>query len=149
MKKLNFRLAICLMVLATVFYSCSKSAAVKPKTVTKHQTIAEGYWYGSFTDPANTKVPESMLFRDDDGTCTNYDFFLKPSLTDTTKSFNGQGTYVLQGNGVTFIFTYPNGQVFSGKGTIDTNNSPATMSLTYNGTGNPPSSGTIDFTFQN
>jgi hypothetical protein len=148
MKKQNLCLAMCLMVLTAAFYSCSKSAAVKPKTTTKHQTIAEGYWYGSFTDAANTKVPESMLFRND-GTCTNYDFFQKPSVTDTTKSYDGQGTYILQGNGVTFTFTYPNGQVFSGSGTINTNNSPATMSLTYNGTGSPPSSGTIDFTFQN
>jgi hypothetical protein len=34
-------------------------------------------------------------------------------------------------------------------GTIDTTVMPATMSLTYNGTGNPPCSGTIAFTFQN
>jgi hypothetical protein len=36
---INFCLAISLMVLATLFYSCSKSAEVKPKTVTKHQII--------------------------------------------------------------------------------------------------------------
>ena len=125
----NFILCLCAMG-CIAFYSCSKKGAVKPAPTTTHPF--DGYWYGSFTEPAGSGQ-QGMLFRSD-GTLRVYDFYGQPpTASDTTAATAvANGTFKVVNvttDSVSFTFASLN-QTFIGTATFNPGYTQLTLAYT-------------------
>jgi hypothetical protein len=146
MKKINLPLILCLGALICSFSQACTKSNVKPKNPTPAGTIADGYWFGSFTNTNGLGGGEGILFRAN-GTLRVYDFYTQGTLSDTTQAaYIGNGTYTVNGTSLTFNFEFNGPLDFSGTGTINTSGSPETVSITY--TSPQQSGGSANFTKQ-
>jgi hypothetical protein len=112
-------LAIGLFTAFIYLASCSKKSTPKPTTPT---SPVVGYWFITSGGQFN----QGFLLRAD-GTLKVYDFSQDPTSTDTTKAYDGIGTYSVSGNILTITDTFPNGQTFSGTDLLDLTASPPTF----------------------
>lgn len=124
MKFSNFLRAALLVAFASWVAACKKSSdAVTPANTTT--SSVPGYWFGS---AYGGQFNQSFLLRAN-GTLKVYDFYYNPTSADTTKAYDGTGTYTVTGNSITIKTTFPNGQTFSANAKLDLAASPKTMTF--------------------
>jgi len=122
MKQLKIISMALLCLFCIVFYSCKKSDT--PKPVTNNTGIA-GYWFGTAN---GGEFNQSFLLRTD-GTLKVYDFYYAPTSTDTTKAYDGTGTYTVSGDLIVINTSFPNGETFKGTGIISKTSAPETFTM--------------------
>ncbi len=117
--KLNYILGIC----AAIFYisACSKKNTPTPA---KSNSIA-GYWFGSADGGS---FNQSFLLRAN-GTVKVYDFYYNPTSTDTTKAYDGVGTYTVAGSIITVNTSFPDGETFSATAQLNSTSNPTIMTF--------------------
>ena len=117
--KLSFILSICV----TIFYisACSKKNNPTP---TSANPVA-GYWFGSADGGS---FNQSFLLRTN-GTVKVYDFYYNPTSTDTTKAYDGVGTYTVSGSIITVNTAFPDGETFSATAQLNLTSNPKTMTF--------------------
>ena len=129
MKSLTLSRVVLLGAAAVWFTSCKKGGdAVTPSTTntTNNATSSvPGYWFGSAYGGA---FNQSFLLKAN-GTVKVYDFYYYPTSTDTTKAYDGIGTYTISGNTIVIKTAFPNGQAFTGTATLALTASPKTMTF--------------------
>ncbi len=108
------------------FTSCQKSnnnpnKATTP-TITAADSVALGYWFGSFDGNIN----QSMLFTSN-GVVKVYDFYYHPTSTDTTIAYDGTGYWSVSGNQLTVVDSFPNGEKFTSVNTLNLTANPETF----------------------
>lgn len=129
MKSLALSRVALLGIAAVWFTACKKSDdAVTPATTNTGNSATSsvaGYWFGSAYGGA---FNQSFLLKAN-GTVKVYDFYYYPTSTDTTKAYDGTGTYTVSGSAIVIKTTFPNGQSFTGNATLALTASPKTMTF--------------------
>ena len=123
MKSLKFSAVVTLCVTVFYFSSCSKKSTPTPNPASGNSVA--GYWFGSADGGA---FNQSFLLRSN-GSVKVYDFYYNPTSTDTTKAYDGTGTYTVSGNIITVNTTFPDGETFSATAQLNLTAAPKTMTF--------------------
>jgi len=121
MKHSKLILAIGLFTAIIYLTSCSKKSNPKPAS----PSSVAGYWFGTANGGA---FNQSFLLKAD-GSLKVYDFYADPTSTDTTKAYDGTGTYSIKDNIITVNTVFDNGQTFSATALIDLKATPPTLTF--------------------
>lgn len=129
----GFRFAsVLLLGMVTIWgASCKKN---NDNTKSSAGSSVTGYWFGS---AYGGQFNQSFLIKAN-GTLKVYDFYYYPTSTDTTKAYDGTGTYTVNGNTITINTAFPNGQTFTGTATLNLTTNPQTITFdnSHNGYAN-------------
>jgi hypothetical protein len=111
-----------------LFTSCSKSNDLKKSpgsgsTITSQDSVALGYWFGSFDAGAYN---QSYLLTSDLKVKV-YDFYYYPTSTDTSIALDGYGYWSVSGNQLTIVDSFSNGEKFTSVNTLNSTGSPETF----------------------